>query len=115
MLPIKIIGTGVYAPGAPIANAELMQLTGLNFDHEKLESKLGIYTRHIAHLRGLDETTADFATQAAKAALNDAGISADALNLMIVGTDTPEYITPALPFWCKAAYSKKKTGVPVST
>ena len=108
MLPIKIIGTGVYAPGAPIANAELMQLTGLNFDHEKLESKLGIYTRHIAHLRGLDETTADFATQAAKAALNDAGLSADALNLMIVGTDTPEYITPATAILVQGRLQQKE-------
>lgn len=108
MLPIKIIGTGVYAPGTPIANAELMQITGLSFDSDKLESKLGIYTRHIAHLRGMDETTADFATQAAKAAIQNAGIRADEVKLIIVGTDTPEYITPATAILVQGRLQEKE-------
>jgi len=95
MLPIHIIGTGLYAPGQAIGNIELMQLTGLSFDSEKLEGKLGIYKRHIAHLRGIHETTADFATEAARVAIKSAGINASDIQLIIVGTDTPEYITPA--------------------
>lgn len=95
MLPIKILGTGVYAPGTPISNKELKRLTGLEFDADKLEKKIGIFQRHMAKLRGLEETTADFATYSAQAAISDAGISAQDVGLLIVGTDTPEYISPA--------------------
>jgi 3-oxoacyl-[acyl-carrier-protein] synthase III len=96
MIPnIKITGTGVYAPGDPISNAELKKLTKLDFDEEKLEEKLGIKQRHIARLRNLNESTADFATKAARNALLDANIPAEEVDLIIVGTDTPEFITPA--------------------
>jgi len=95
MNKVKIIGTGMYVPGKAISNLELKALTSIEFDTEKMESKLGIKQRHVAKLRGMDESTADFATKAAEQALMDAGISADQLGLIIVGTDTPEYITPA--------------------
>ena len=95
MLPIEIIGTGVYAPGDPIDNAELMTLAGIEFDAEKLENKLGIRQRHIARLRGLQETTADFATKAGLNAMEAAGIDPQQIGLFMVGTDTPEFITPA--------------------
>lgn len=95
MLPIRIKGTGIYVPGSPIDNSELMKLAGIEFDAEKTESKIGIYKRHIAHLRGIKETTADFATNAALEAIKNAGISPDDIGLLIVATDTPEYISPA--------------------
>ncbi|MGE4287994.1 MAG: 3-oxoacyl-ACP synthase III family protein [Salinivirgaceae bacterium] len=95
MLPVKIKGTGLYAPGSPISNQELMQLTGITFDDEKFKNKIGITHRHIAHLQNIKESTADFATKAAQAAMEDAGISADELGLVMVGTDTPEFISPA--------------------
>lgn len=95
MLPVEIIGTGIYAPGEAINNQELMALAGVEFDAEKLENKLGIYRRHIARLRGLHETTADFATQAGFKAVEAAGIDPEQIGLFIVGTDTPEFITPA--------------------
>lgn len=95
MLPIEIIGTGVYAPGDPIDNAELMTLAGIEFDAEKLENKLGIRQRHIARLRGLQETTADFATKAGLNAIKAADIDPQQIGLFMVGTDTPEFITPA--------------------
>ena len=95
MIPVKIIGTGVYAPGKPIDNLELKGLASIEFDHIKTEDKLGIYKRHNAKLCGINETTADFATKAALAAIENAGISAKEIGLFIVGTDTPEFITPA--------------------
>jgi 3-oxoacyl-[acyl-carrier-protein] synthase-3 len=95
MLPIRILGTGNYTPGDPIPNNELQALTGLEFDLEKLQQKLGIYSRHIAHLRDIQESTADFATKAAENALQAAGIPAEKLDLIIVATDTPEYISPS--------------------
>ncbi len=95
MIPVKILGTGIYVPGEAISNAELKSLTGLEFNSEKLEAKLGIFRRHMAHLRGLEETTADFATNAAINALEAAGVSPADVGLILVGTDTPEYISPA--------------------
>ena len=95
MLPIKIVATGLYAPGKPIGNEELKKLAGIEFDHEKIEDKIGIKQRHIAHFRNLNETTADFVTKSAEGALKNGGLSADDIGLFIVATDTPEYITPA--------------------
>ena len=94
MARARIKGLGLYAPGEPIDNEELVELTGIEMDREKLEQGLGIKQRHIAKLRGIDESTADFATRAGEEALQDAGVDAADVGLFIVGTDTPEYITP---------------------
>jgi 3-oxoacyl-[acyl-carrier-protein] synthase-3 len=95
MLPVTIVGTGLYVPGTAINNEELQKLANITFDQAKTEEKIGIYQRHIAHLRHLPETTADFVTYAAQHAIEEAGISADDIGLFIVATDTPEFITPA--------------------
>jgi 3-oxoacyl-[acyl-carrier-protein] synthase-3 len=95
MAKAKIVGTGLYAPGEAIDNEELKRLAGVDFDAGKLETRIGITSRHIARLRGLDETTADFAEKAARAALADAGVDAEDVRLFIVATDTPEYVSPA--------------------
>lgn len=95
MSSCSIKGLGIYAPGKPIDNRELMELTGIELDPEKMENKLGIQERHIAHLRGIEETSADFAEKAALKAIEDAGIDSDEIGLFIVASDTPEYISPA--------------------
>ncbi|HOJ50336.1 MAG TPA: ketoacyl-ACP synthase III [Spirochaetota bacterium] len=95
MAKIKILGVGMYAPGEPIDNIELKKIAGIEFDDKKTEEKLGIKKRHIAKLRGIDETTADFATKAAINAIKDADIDPMEVGLFIVGTDTPEFISPA--------------------
>ncbi len=91
----RIVGTGIYAPGDPIDNARLKELAGVEFDAAKHEAKLGISRRHIARLSGIDESTADFAEKAARAALGNAGVGPSEVGLFIVATDTPEYISPA--------------------
>ncbi len=95
MAKAKIAGTGLYAPGEAIGNEELKRLAGIEFDAQKLEAKIGISARHIARLRGIAETTADFAEKAARAAIADAGIDPREIGLFVVGTDTPEYVSPA--------------------
>lgn len=109
MLPIKIKGTGVYAPGEPINNKELKKLANIEFDAEKTEFGLGIAQRHIAHLRGIKETTADFATKAALNAIKDADINPNDVNLFVVATDTPEYISPATSLIVQGRIQKKET------
>ncbi len=109
MLSVKILGTGSYAPGKVIPNAELKSLTGLDFDSDKIENKLGIYGRHMARLRGIEETTADFAVHAALNAIAAAGLKSDDIGLIIVGTDTPEYISPATSIIVQGRIQKKET------
>ena len=95
MYKAKIVGMGIYAPGEPISNDEVQKLADVQFDSAKIEAKIGIKTRHIAKLRGLKESTADFVTKAAQEAIKEAGIPASSIGLFIVGTDTPEYISPS--------------------
>lgn len=95
MRKISILGTGSYFPGKSIDNDELMNLSNIIFDKEKIEKVIGIKKRHIAKLRQIDETTADFAEKASIEAIKDANISKDSIDLIIVATDTPEFISPA--------------------
>ena len=95
MTTTRIAGIGRYAPGEPIDNDELVELTGIELNKERLEEKIGIRQRHIAHLRGMDETSADFAERAAREAIDDAGISPEEVGIFVVGSDTPEYISPS--------------------
>lgn len=95
MRKIAILGSGSYFPGEPIENDELMELTKISFDKEKIENVIGIKKRHIAKLRNIDETTADFAEKASLNAIKSAKINTEEIDLIIVATDTPEYISPA--------------------
>ena len=47
MLPIKIVATGLYAPGEPIDNQELKKLAGIEFNHEKLKKNRNQTAPHI--------------------------------------------------------------------
>lgn len=91
MRDAKIIGTGVYVPERVVTNAELSQNLGEDID-EFVTAVIGIRERHIA---AEGESTADLATIAAERALLDAGVAATDLDLILLATDTPEYISPA--------------------
>jgi len=60
-------------------------------------------------LQNINETTADFATKAALKAIENAGINAEDVDLFIVGTDTPEFITPATAILVQGRIQKKET------
>ena len=87
----KIIGTGVAVPEKVITNKDLSEMLGEDIT-EFVTKNLGIQERHVL---GDDESAADIATVAAENALKDAGISADKIDLIILSTDTPEYLSPA--------------------
>lgn len=86
----KIIGTGVSVPEKVLTNDDLSAMLGENIN-EFVENNLGIRERHV--LAG-DESAADIATRAAENALKDAGIAAEDLDLIILASDTPEYLSP---------------------
>ena len=85
-----MIGTGIYVPERIVTNAELSRNLGEDID-EFVSTIVGIDERHIA---AEDESAADLAA-AAEHALVDAGIQAADLDLILIATDTPEYISPA--------------------
>jgi 3-oxoacyl-[acyl-carrier-protein] synthase-3 len=87
----RITGTGSYVPEKVLTNADLSRLVGEDVD-EFVSTVLGIRERHVC---AEDESTADLATEAARRALSSAGVPAEELDLIVLATDTPEYISPA--------------------
>lgn len=86
----KIIGMGHYAPEKVYTNADMEKF--VETDDEWIVQRTGIKQRHIA---SDDEFTTDLATRAAQNALDNAGIEADELDLIILATVTPDYFTPS--------------------
>jgi 3-oxoacyl-[acyl-carrier-protein] synthase-3 len=87
----KIIGTGISVPEKILTNADLSRMLGEDIN-EFVENNLGILERHVL---ADQESAADLAGEAAKKALQNAGISAEEIDLIILSTDTPEYLSPA--------------------
>lgn len=86
-----IIGTGSFAPEKVLPNAYFDELLGEDVS-TWLEENLTIKERHWC---AEDESTADLCVAAAEKALADANITAADLDLLIISTDTPEYISPS--------------------
>lgn len=85
-----IIGTGRYLPPIERTNAEMRAQFGEVID--KFETATSIKKRFFAPD---DWATSDLAVEAAKAALADAGIRPEQLDMILLGTDSPDYTTPA--------------------
>jgi 3-oxoacyl-[acyl-carrier-protein] synthase-3 len=86
-----ITGTGRAVPARVVTNAELSASLGTDVD-DFVANTLGIRERRWC---APDESTADLAERAARAALADAALAPEELDLLIVATDTPEYVSPA--------------------
>lgn len=93
-MPAAIISTGCYVPEIEVSNDALRE----RFDEavpdfvNKMERGSGIRTRWYAPD---DWATSDVAAQAAQQAIERAGIRPEDIDLVLLGTDTPDYITPA--------------------
>jgi 3-oxoacyl-[acyl-carrier-protein] synthase III len=85
-----IKGTGSALPRTRVSNAELA--ARVDTSDEWITERTGIKFRHIAEA---DETTATLATDAARHALEAAGMVADDIDLIIVATATPDQTFPA--------------------
>jgi 3-oxoacyl-[acyl-carrier-protein] synthase-3 len=102
----RIIGTGSYVPDKVLTNADLSRMLGEEID-EFVSNVLGIRERHVC---GDDESTADLATGAARRALEAAGVAAEDLDLVVLATDTPEYISPATSVVVQHRLGAKRAG-----
>ena len=85
----KIIGFGLYTPKNLVENERLQEF--LETSDEWIRSRTGIERTYIS----LDENTSDLAVEACKKALNQAGLSAEEIDLIIVATVTPDNFTPS--------------------
>ena len=86
-----VIGVGHYLPARVVPNSEFE--ASLETSDEWIVSRSGIERRHFA---AEGEATSDLATEAARAALANAGLEADALDAIIVATSTPDLTFPAV-------------------
>jgi 3-oxoacyl-[acyl-carrier-protein] synthase-3 len=90
MASVIIAGVGSYAPARILTNEDLTKI--VDTSDEWIRTRSGIRERHIA---GPEEATSDLAIKAAASALQDAGVSAAEVDILIVATATPDYPIPA--------------------
>ena len=94
-------GVGSYLPARIMTNEELSRT--IDTSDEWIQQRVGIKQRHIA---ADDEVTSDLAVHAARRALDDARISPDEIDLIVVATTTPDLTFPAT-----AAIVQQKLGM----
>jgi 3-oxoacyl-[acyl-carrier-protein] synthase-3 len=85
----RIEGTGRYLPKRILTNADLEKM--VDTSDEWIRTRTGVERRHVA---AEDELTSDLCVEAAKIAIDDAGITAADIDLIIVGTTSPDLIFP---------------------
>ncbi|TAL86825.1 MAG: ketoacyl-ACP synthase III [Candidimonas sp.] len=91
----RIIGSGAYLPSRVVSNDELaadLATRQIETSDSWIVERTGIKQRHIA---AAGEKTSLLATRAARAALDDAGVEADEIDLIIVATSTPDFVFPS--------------------
>ncbi len=86
----RIAGTGSYLPEKILTNDDLAKF--VDTSDEWITTRSGIRQRHIA---ADDETTCDLAYHASVRALEAAGVDASELDLIVLGTTTPDLIFPS--------------------
>ena len=89
-LDVAVAGWGAYAPERTITNHDLEQI--LDTNDEWIVERTGIRERRVV---ADGETTSSMAVAAGAAAIKDAGITPDEIDLLIVATTSPDQIVPA--------------------
>ena len=97
----QIIGFGSYLPKNIVTNDDLARK--IDTSDEWIRKRTGITQRHIA---AEGELTSDIAEHAARAALDNAGVSSDEIDLIVLATATPDNTFPAT-----AARVQSKLGI----
>jgi 3-oxoacyl-[acyl-carrier-protein] synthase-3 len=88
---VQFSGLGRSVPSRVVTNHEFAAM-GLDTSHQWIVERTGICERHIA---GEGETTCSMAANASRVAMERAGVSADALDAIILSTATPDRLLPA--------------------
>ncbi|MCG6204446.1 ketoacyl-ACP synthase III [Rhodopseudomonas sp. HC1] len=93
-----VLGCGAYLPERVLTNAELA--AKVDTSDEWIVQRTGIRERHIA---AEGEYTSHLATKAAEAALANAGVDAQSIDLIVLATSTPDHTFPATATQVQAA------------
>ena len=91
----RITGTGSYLPPRRLSNADLVQelaAKGVETSDDWIVERTGIRARHFADAA---VSSSDLALEAAKRALEAAGVAAADIDLIIVATSTPDMVFPS--------------------
>ena len=86
----RIAGVGSYLPDRVLSNDEISRM--VDTSDSWIRERTGIRQRHIA---AEGETTCDLAEKAARRAIEQAGLTPDDIDLIIVGTTTPDFTFPS--------------------
>jgi len=105
MIYTKIAGTGRYLPEKILTNADLEKM--VDTTDEWIRTRTGVERRHAV---AEDQTTSDMCVEAAKVAIEDAGVNLADIDLIIVGTTTPDLIFPNI-----ATLVQHRLGIPACT
>lgn len=97
---VGLLGIGKYVPPNIVTNADLEKR--MDTSDEWIRTRTGIEQRHIAEE---DTSTSDMAYEAALDALENSGVTAEQLGLIVVATVTPDYAFPSV-----AAMIQEKLG-----
>ena len=92
----RITGTGSYLPPRRLTNADLaaeLAAKGVETSDEWIIDRTGIRARHFA---AADVTSSDLGVEAARHALEAAGLQASDIDLIIVATSTPDMVFPSV-------------------
>lgn len=90
LLGVQVIATGSYVPERVVTNADLERLFGC--DSNWIEQRTGILARRYA---APHQATSDLCIEAARRALRAGRVSTQEVDLLIVGTFTPDYPCPS--------------------
>ncbi len=86
----RIAGTGSHLPAKVVTNDDLAKI--VDTSDEWIATRTGIRQRHVA---SAEETTSELGYQAALRALESAGVQPSEIELIVVGTTTPDLIFPS--------------------
>jgi 3-oxoacyl-[acyl-carrier-protein] synthase-3 len=100
---IHVIGTGAYLPHKVLTNHDLEKM--VDTSDEWITTRTGIKERRVA---AKDEAASDLAIQASKRALENAGIKADAIDLIVLATATPDMFFPSTACFVQKALGIKE-------
>ena len=98
----RIIGTGSCLPETVVTNDDLSKI--MDTSDEWISSRTGIRERRLVK----EETTTSMSVTAAKRAMENAGVAAEDIDLIIVGTITGDYVTPSTACEIQAAIGADK-------
>jgi len=101
----RIIGTGRYLPERIVTNSDLEKI--VDTTDEWIRTRTGVERRHVVDP---EQTTSDMCVEAAKKAIEAAGVSVADIDMVITGTTTPDLVFPNI-----STLIQHRLGIPACT